>query len=169
MGSTVATSKMLLDLANTVSNLNSMMGRRRSKNSLIFWPTKSGKICRTNQNCRTFSSRKGKFRQMVVEVKDKFDGKRKKSECTNRNWVRSDVQISNESVVVNLYQWFPTWVTRKPDFHQFRFQYKYPLKPQKSGHSELSYFCLGNAKKWLRTAVDLRDALNLYSISNLKL
>jgi hypothetical protein len=42
MGSTVMTSKMLLDLARTVSNLNSMIGLTMSKNSLILTPSNCG-------------------------------------------------------------------------------------------------------------------------------
>jgi hypothetical protein len=42
MGSTVMTSKMLLDLARTVSNLNSMIGLTMSKNSLILTPSSCG-------------------------------------------------------------------------------------------------------------------------------
>ena len=42
MGSTVDTSKMLLDLASTMSNLNSMIGRSRSKYTLIFFTNQVG-------------------------------------------------------------------------------------------------------------------------------
>ena len=65
-GSTVAISNILLDLARTISNLNSMMGLTMSKNSEIFWPTTLGRI----------------WKAIVASVDSRFDNLKRRHACS---------------------------------------------------------------------------------------